>query len=57
MSVVEYGRDWNFFFTLFIVLFAGFIITSAAKSWVHLALIGFGVLCYYQLLLWFGLSG
>ncbi|OAO18199.1 phosphatidylinositol glycan, class W [Blastocystis sp. ATCC 50177/Nand II] len=56
VNVVEYGRDWNFFFTLFFVLFAGFVLVNFVRSWTGQALVGAGVLAYYQFLLWFGLA-
>ena len=56
VNVVEYGRDWNFFFTLFFVLFAGFVLVNFVRSWTGQALVGTGVLAYYQFLLWFGLA-
>ena len=49
-------RHWNFFFTLFFVLFAGFVLVNFVRSWTGQALVGAGVLAYYQFLLWFGLA-
>ena len=56
INVVEYGRDWNFFFTLFFVFFAGFVLVNFVKSSSGLALVAVGILAYYQFLLWFGLA-
>ena len=38
------------------LLFAGFVLVNFVRSWTGQALVGAGVLAYYQFLLWFGLA-
>lgn len=56
VNPLEYGRDWNFFFTLFITFSFGFTALHLTRSYVALLLIGVGIAIYYQLFLSFGLS-
>lgn len=55
-SPLEYGRDWNFFFSLAVVFAAGRVALHLIRSPFVLLASGLGLAGYYQLLLSIGLS-